>query len=75
MPRRALKNYTIEHLQIMDQDGNVDPELDPKIPDNDLKDLYRTMLKARMVDDRMYKLQAQGRMGTCLLYTSDAADE
>ncbi|HQR09465.1 MAG TPA: pyruvate dehydrogenase (acetyl-transferring) E1 component subunit alpha [Gemmatales bacterium] len=64
MPRRALKNYTIEHLQIMDQDGNVDPELDPKIPDNDLKDLYRTMLKARMVDDRMYKLQAQGRMGT-----------
>lgn len=64
MPRRALKSFTIEHLQIMDQEGNVDPALDPKIPDNDLKDLYRTMLKARMVDDRMYKLQAQGRMGT-----------
>ncbi len=64
MPRTALKQFTIEHLQIMDQNGNVDPALDPKIPDQDLKELYRTMLKARMVDDRMYKLQAQGRMGT-----------
>src|SRR4029078_12190781 len=64
MARRGLKSFTIDHLQILDQDGNVDPQLAPKIPDNDLRALYRTMLKARLVDDRMYKLQAQGRMGT-----------
>jgi pyruvate dehydrogenase E1 component alpha subunit len=64
MPRRVLKNFTIDYLQILDQNGQVDEDLDPHIPDNDLKALYKTMLKARMVDDRMYKLQAQGRMGT-----------
>jgi pyruvate dehydrogenase E1 component alpha subunit len=64
MPRRVLKSFTIDYLQILDQNGQVDKDLDPKIPDNDLKALYRTMLKARLVDDRMYKLQAQGRMGT-----------
>jgi pyruvate dehydrogenase E1 component alpha subunit len=64
MPRRVLKNFTIDHLQILDQNGQVDPDLDPQIPDPDLKALFKTMLKARMVDDRMYKLQAQGRMGT-----------
>ncbi len=64
MPRRVLKNFTIDYLQILDETGQVDQQLDPKIPAPDLKVLYRTMLKARMVDDRMYKLQAQGRMGT-----------
>jgi pyruvate dehydrogenase E1 component alpha subunit len=64
MPRRVLKNYTIDYIQILDQDGNVDPQLDPNFSDADLKALFRTMLKARLVDDRMYKLQAQGRMGT-----------
>jgi pyruvate dehydrogenase E1 component alpha subunit len=64
MPKKILETFQVEYLQVMDENGNVDPALDPKLPADDLKKLYRTMLLARMVDDRMYKLQAQGRMGT-----------
>jgi pyruvate dehydrogenase E1 component alpha subunit len=64
MPRKRIEEFSIEHLQILDENGKVDRALEPKIPDADLRRLYRTMLAARMVDLRMYKLQQQGRMGT-----------
>ena len=64
MPRKTLETFQVDYLQVMNEEGEVDPALDPKLPADDLKKLYRTMLLARMVDDRMYKLQAQGRMGT-----------
>ncbi len=64
MPRKTIESFQVEHLQVLDENGQVDPALDPKLSAEDLKKLYRVMLLARMVDDRMYKLQAQGRMGT-----------
>lgn len=64
MPRKTLETFQVEYLQVLDENGVVDPALEPKLPPEDLKKLYRTMLLSRMVDDRMYKLQAQGRMGT-----------
>lgn len=64
MPRRTLESFTVDYLQVLDENGVVDSKLEPAVPAEDWKKLYRTMLLARMVDDRMYKLQAQGRMGT-----------
>ena len=49
---------------ILDADGHVDPQLDPKIPPEDLKRLYRTFILARRFDERMLRLQRQGRIGT-----------
>ncbi|HVP11804.1 MAG TPA: pyruvate dehydrogenase (acetyl-transferring) E1 component subunit alpha [Phycisphaerae bacterium] len=65
MPRERiqLSNY-VEKLSILDQDGNVDAALDPKIPAEDLCRLYRTMLLARRFDERLLRLQRQGRIGT-----------
>ncbi len=65
MPRKKLEleNY-VETLSILDQDGNVDKSLEPKIPDDDLRKLYRGMLLARRYDERMLMLQRQGRIGT-----------
>jgi pyruvate dehydrogenase E1 component alpha subunit len=54
----------IPYIQILDKDGNVDEELEPEIPDADLVDLYRTMVKSRKFDERRMKLQRQGRIGT-----------
>jgi len=54
----------IPYIQILDQDGNVDEELEPQIPSSDLVDLYRTMVKSRKFDERRMKLQRQGRIGT-----------
>ena len=65
MPRKkiALENY-VESLSILDQDGNVDTSLEPKIPKDDLRKLFRAMLLARRYDERMLNLQRQGRIGT-----------
>ncbi len=64
MPRQSLDLPTIEQLSILDADGNVDAQLEPDIPPGDLKRLYRTFLLARRFDERMLRLQRQGRIGT-----------
>ncbi len=64
MPRQSLDLPPIEHLSILDADGHVDAQLEPDIPAEDLKRLYRTFLLARRFDERMLRLQRQGRIGT-----------
>ncbi|MBI3031053.1 MAG: pyruvate dehydrogenase (acetyl-transferring) E1 component subunit alpha [Candidatus Rokubacteria bacterium] len=65
MPRRVLEpQFAIEHLSILDSDGNLDTALEPDIPPADLKRLYRAMLLGRRLDERMVRLQRQGRIGT-----------
>ena len=65
MPRTIIEpQFTIEHLSILDSDGNLDSALDPRIPPDELQRLYRTMLLSRHFDERMLRLQRQGRIGT-----------
>jgi len=65
MPRKALDvAFKLEYMSILDEHGNVDTELEPKIPAEELKSWYRWMLMARRVDERLLKLQRQGRIGT-----------
>jgi len=65
MPRTLVEpQFAIEHLSILDSDGNLDTALEPDIPRDDLKRLYRAMLLARRFDERMLRLQRQGRIGT-----------
>ena len=64
MPRKPIELPQIEYLSILDEDGVVDKELEPKISNDDLKCLYRYMLLARRTDERMLMMQRQGRLGT-----------
>jgi pyruvate dehydrogenase E1 component alpha subunit len=64
VPRTTLDVPAVETLSVLDADGRVDPSLDPAIPDADLRRLYRTFLLARRFDERMLRLQRQGRVGT-----------
>ena len=65
MARTVIEpQFAIEHLSILDADGNLDSALEPAIPPDELKRLYRTMLLARRFDERMLALQRQGRIGT-----------
>jgi pyruvate dehydrogenase E1 component subunit alpha len=65
MPRTLLEpRFQVEHLSILDSDGNLDSSLDPEIPPAELKRLYRAMLLGRRLDERMIRLQRQGRIGT-----------
>ncbi len=64
MPRLSLDLPPVEQISILDADGNVDSQLEPDIPRDDLKRLYRTFILARRFDERMLRLQRQGRIGT-----------
>ena len=65
MPRKTIDlPYQVEHLSILDEDGNVDESLEPDLSDDFLLRLHRAMLLGRRFDERMLKLQRQGRIGT-----------
>jgi pyruvate dehydrogenase E1 component alpha subunit len=65
MPRTVLEpRFQVEHLSILDSDGNLDASLEPALSRDDLARLYRAMLLGRRLDERMVRLQRQGRIGT-----------
>src|SRR6267142_2259864 len=65
MPRIPLEpRFQVEYLSILDSDGNLDTTLEPDISSSDLKRMYRAMLLGRRLDERMVRLQRQGRIGT-----------
>jgi pyruvate dehydrogenase E1 component alpha subunit len=65
MPRSPLEpRFQVEYLSILDSDGKLDSALDPDLPPAELKRLYRAMLLGRRLDERMVRLQRQGRIGT-----------
>jgi pyruvate dehydrogenase E1 component alpha subunit len=65
MPRTPIEpTFTVEYLSILDADGRLDEALAPPLSPEDLKRLYRAMLLGRRLDERMLRLQRQGRIGT-----------
>jgi pyruvate dehydrogenase E1 component alpha subunit len=66
MPRTVVDvpRSQIEHLSILDADGNLDSALEPALTAPDLLRLYRAMVLGRRLDERMVRLQRQGRIGT-----------
>ena len=65
MPRTRLEpRFHVDYLSILDSDANVDTALEPDLSPDELKRLYRAMLLARRLDERMVRLQRQGRVGT-----------
>jgi len=65
MPRTPIDiPDRVECLSILDENGNLDRELEPNIPDELLLKMYRAMIRARQFDERMLRLQRQGRLGT-----------
>jgi len=53
-----------EKLQVLTETGWVRPELEPRLPDSDLRKIYSLMVTTRAADLKALKLQRQGRMGT-----------
>ncbi len=65
MPVKTVFTTTIEHVSILDEDGNFDEKLGRDlIPDTDVVRLYEHMLLCRRFDEIAFKLQRSGRMGT-----------
>ena len=64
MPQKVIDQFSISYLQILDEEGSVDRELEPDLSEAQLLEIYRSMVLAREADQRMLKLQRQGRIGT-----------
>jgi 2-oxoisovalerate dehydrogenase E1 component alpha subunit len=50
-------------FSVLDEDGRTDPALDPKLEIALVRRIYEAMLRTRLIDARMLKLQRQGRIG------------
>lgn len=55
---------TVQYVQVLDKDGNVDDELAPDLSDDELQELYYHMVLGRVFDKKAVSLQRQGRIGT-----------
>src|SRR5689334_15315632 len=65
MPRTPLESrFAVEYLSVLDAEGNLDTAIVPDVPTRALTLMYRAMLLGRRLDERMVRLQRQGRIGT-----------
>lgn len=65
MPRKEIDlPHRVEYLSILDENGQLDRNLEPLIPDDILIRMHHMMVLARRFDERMLILQRQGRIGT-----------
>ena len=73
MPINNIADFSISYLQVLDENGNLDEELEPELSEKQLIRGYRAMVLARELDQRMLKLQRQGRLGTFAPITGQEA--
>jgi 2-oxoisovalerate dehydrogenase E1 component alpha subunit len=50
-------------VRVLRDDGSVDPAHDPHLSTEEVAGLYRTMMRTRLLDERLTALQRQGRIG------------
>jgi pyruvate dehydrogenase E1 component alpha subunit len=64
----------LEVIRVMDDEGRVTrPERDPHLSGDDLRALFRTIVLLRLLDERMLRLQRQGRLGFYMTSTGEEA--
>ncbi len=65
MPKSTLNfSNQVTELSILDVDGHADAALEPQIDNDELLKLYRFMVLTRVLDERMIRMQRQGKLGT-----------
>jgi len=73
MPRKILKEFKVEYLQILDEHGNCDEALMPKLSDEDIKKMYEMLILIRVFDQKAFNMQRQGRLGTYIQFKGQEA--
>jgi pyruvate dehydrogenase E1 component alpha subunit len=64
VPIRPLVSYSIDRVEVLSPEGVIDEALKPDLDSEQLLRLYEHMVLTRQFDERMFKLQRQGRLGT-----------
>ncbi len=61
---KVIGKFEVKYLQVLDEQGNCDERLMPKVSSADIKKMYELMMLTRIFDNKAVKLQRQGRLGT-----------
>src|SRR3989344_478935 len=64
MMERVIANFDVPYLQILNENAVCDEKNKPKISEDVLREMYRSLVLTRAFDDKALKLQRQGRLGT-----------
>ena len=73
MPKKVLKEFKVEYLQILDENGNCDGSLMPKLSSDEIKKIYETLVLIRVFDQKAFNMQRQGRLGTYIQFKGQEA--
>ncbi len=73
MPKKILKDFKVEYLQILDENGNCDEALMPKISNEQIKKMYEMLILIRVFDQKAFNMQRQGRLGTYIQFKGQEA--
>jgi pyruvate dehydrogenase E1 component alpha subunit len=72
--RNYLTPVKLELFRVFDDEGRViHPEREPAVPPGDLRHMLEIMLQVRFLDERLLKLQRQGRIGFYMTSTGEEA--
>ncbi len=63
VPIRTPDNDSDGVTSVIRPDGSLNPDTDPKLPLETVLDLYRSMVRTRVIDTQLVRLQRQGRIG------------
>jgi pyruvate dehydrogenase E1 component alpha subunit len=61
--RAGVPEHGDDVIRVLRDDGSLDPRHDPRVEDEQVLELYRAMVRVRILDDRLVALQRQGRIG------------
>ncbi len=72
---RSSKSFSIEYVQVLDQNGDIDLNQSPNLPEPKVKELYHLMTLVRVMDEKLFKLQRSGKIGTYAEVKGEEASE
>ena len=75
MVKKVIKNFEVEYLQILDENGKADEKLMPRLSEKQIKELYELMVLARAFDNKGFNMQRQGRIGTFIQFRGQEASQ
>lgn len=64
MPLTTIDEIKIQRLEVLNSEGKLDASIQIDIADDKLLEIYRKMVEIRAFDEKAFKLQRQGRLGT-----------
>ncbi|USZ69940.1 pyruvate dehydrogenase (acetyl-transferring) E1 component subunit alpha (plasmid) [Halorussus salilacus] len=64
MVREQVAEFSIQYVQALDEDGDLDESEAPDLDEETLREMYRLMKLSRRVDERAVALQRRGELGT-----------